>query len=241
MSFNIYILIIYLNWLLKARTENSKGGNLRGIVFAGGEGPEAALLGKIAASADILAAADSGLVAMEKAGLTPHWILGDMDSLDLMEDPLLLEKYNSSMVLRFPREKDLTDTELAINFLREKGCDEIWIAGGGGGRIDHLFAIRSLFDGRLCPDRWFPGNSEIRCLKDGNLLSAAPAPESLVSVFPVGDGPWQAESSGLKWPLGDLAWENGGGLGLSNVAINGLFEIRSMRGRFLVVMPVFFD
>ena len=213
---------------------------MRGIVFAGGEGPEAALLEKIAASADILVAADSGLVVMEEAGLKPHWIVGDMDSINSMGDPKRLEKYKSDMILRFSTEKDRSDTELAINLLREKGCDEIWIAGGGGGRIDHLLAIRSLFDAPACPDRWFPGNEEIRCLREGELLSAELAPASLVSVFPVGHGPWQAESSGLKWSLLDLAWENGGGLGLSNVAPNGSFEIRSIRGRFLAVMPIFF-
>ena len=205
---------------------------MRGIVFAGGEGPNSAALRKIAAGADILAAADSGLIGMEEAGLTPHWIVGDMDSLDNSER---LAKYPAGIILRFPAEKDFTDTELAIALLREKGCDEIWISGGGGGRIDHLFAIRALFDREDCPDRWFPGNEEIRCLKEGGILSAALPEKSLVSVFPAGESPWQAESSGLKWPLSDLVWEKGG-LGLSNVALKGSFEIRSIRGRFLVII-----
>ena len=208
-----------------------------GIVFTGGERPEAGVLKKIARAADILVAADSGLMAMEEAGIKPDWIVGDMDSLD---DPARLNKYPAGMLLRFPPEKDFTDTELALNLLKDKGCDKIWIAGGGGGRLDHLFAIRALFEREDSPDRWLTGNEEIRCLKDGELIEAKLPRGSLVSVFPLGEQPWQAESSGLKWPLRGLAW-NKGGLGLSNAAQEGSFKIRSVRGRFLVIMPLIFD
>ena len=217
-------------------------GKLRGIAFIGGESPCPEALRKIAEGADILAAADSGLVACEGAGLRPDWVLGDMDSLD---DPGRLEKYSPERVRRYPCDKDFTDTELALALLEENGCDEIWLAGGGGGRTDHLFAIRSLFERNDPPDRWFPGSGaseggeEIRCLKEGKILSTTLPPESLVSVFPLGAGPWEAESSGLKWPLNGLSWERGF-FGVSNVALNGPFEIRSFRGRFMVIMPMVF-
>ena len=208
-----------------------------GVVFTGGERPEALILKKIAGAAQILVAADSGLVAMEEAGIKPDWIVGDMDSLD---NPARLEKYPAGMVFRFPAEKDLTDTEIAINLLKEKECDKIWIVGGGGGRLDHLFAIRALFEREEGPDRWFPGSEEIRRLGEGELLCVKLPLGSLVSVFPLGERPWQVESSGLKWPLNSLAWEKGG-LGLSNVAREGSLKIRSVCGRFLVIMPMIFD
>jgi thiamine pyrophosphokinase len=232
---------------------------LRGIVITGGEGPKPEALREIAAQADLIAAADSGLVAAEEAGLSLDWILGDMDSLD---DPARLGKYPPERVIRYPREKDFTDTELAVALLREKGCDEIWLAGGGGGRTDHLFAIFSLFEREpsagTCqdpdrratgsppvepPDRWFTASEEIRCLREGRALEAALPPGSLVSVFPLGAGPWEAESTGLKWPLDGLVWERGG-LGLSNVTVEGAFErnpnfrIRSVQGRFMVIWRV---
>ena len=219
---------------------------MRGIVITGGEGPTPEALRKIAKGADMLVAADSGLVAAEEAGLGPDWVVGDMDSLG---DPARLGKYPAERVIRYPPEKDFTDTELAIALLREKGCDEIWLAGGGGGRTDHLFAIFSLFEREPSltdvrsaegppplepPDRWFTAREEIRCLREGRALDAALSPGSLVSVFPLGAGPWAAESSGLKWPLDGLAWERGG-FGLSNVAVEGAFRIRSVQGRFMVI------
>jgi len=207
---------------------------LRGIVITGGEGPGSETLREIASGADLLVAADSGLAAAEEAGLCPDWVLGDMDSLD---DEARLGKYPPGRVIRYPPEKDFADTELALALLVEKGCDEIWLAGGGGGRTDHLFAIRSLFERDGPPDRWFTANEEIRCLREGRALEAALTPGSLVSVFPLGSGPWAAESVGLKWPLGGLSWERGG-FGLSNVAVEGPFRIRSVQGRFMVIWRI---
>lgn len=219
---------------------------MRGIVFIGGTGPEGGELKVIAHGAELLVAADSGLVSAERAGLKPHWVVGDMDSLP---DLGLLKKYNPDRVLVFPPEKDLSDTELALNLCREKGCDEIWLAGGGSGRMDHLFAIYSLFEREDSPDRWFPGsvsspgntvslgNCEIRCLKEGGSLGAELPSQSLISVLPLGKGPWEAESSGLKWPLNDLNWERGV-VSLSNVALDGSLAIHSIKGRFLVIMPM---
>lgn len=209
---------------------------MRGVAVVGGEGPPCEALRAIVRDADILAAADSGLIACEEAGLRPGWVVGDMDSLN---DTSRLEKYPPERIRRFPPDKDFTDTELTLALLREKGCDEIWIAGGGGGRTDHFFAIRSLFEREDPPDRWFPGREEIRCLKEGRVLGRSLPPLGLVSVFPLGSGPWEAESAGLKWPLAALTWERGS-FGVSNVAAAGTFEIRSLRGRFMVITPMFF-
>ena len=202
-----------------------------GIAFLGGCGPAPESLRELTRAADTLAAADSGLVSLEVAGLSPDWIIGDMDSLD---DPGRLEKYPPEKVLRYPTDKNFTDTELAITLLREKGCDEIWLLGGGGGRTDHLLAIYSLFEREDPPDRWFTASEEIRCLKEGRELGVALPPGSRVSVLPLGPGPWEAASSGLKWPLNGLSWEKGG-LGLSNTATDGPIELHSQKGRFLVM------
>jgi thiamine pyrophosphokinase len=159
-----------------------------------------------------------------------------MDSLD---DLNRLEKYPADRVLRTNADKDATDTELALAFLKEKGCDEIWLAGGGGGRLDHLFAIRAIFERDEPPDRWFPGSEEVRHLKEGNSLGAELPPGSIVSVFPLGAGPWEAESRGLKWQLKGLDWERGSAW-VSNIATDGYWEIRAVKGRLMIIMPTLF-
>jgi thiamine pyrophosphokinase len=200
-----------------------------GIVFTGGNGPEQALLPEAAGA--LIVAADSGLLLAEKAGLTPDWIIGDMDSAP----PVLLDAYAPEKILRFPKDKDYTDTELAFSLLREKGCGPVWIIGGGGGRIDHLFALRAMFERDDPPERWITAAEDIRCLEAPAALEFTFSHSAPVSVFPLGGGPWEAESGGLKWPLTGLSW-NRGFFGLSNEAPEGAFYIRAKKGRFLVIL-----
>jgi thiamine pyrophosphokinase len=222
---------------------------MRGIVFIGGEGPPVSRSRELAGRADIIVAADSGLIAAEQAGLRPRWVVGDMDSLD---DIRRLEKYPPERVLRYPHDKDYTDTELALRLLWDQGCDETWIFGGGGGRIDHILAIRSLFERERNPDRWLTGAEDIRCLRAGETFcfgaggedsggrTAMPGrfPNCRVSVFPLGGGPWKAESRFLTWPLEGLPWDRGF-FGISNTAPEGHFSIHALEGSFLVINPLF--
>ena len=207
---------------------------MTGIAITGGEGPKSETLKKLAKLADLIVAADSGLAACEEAGIAPDWIVGDMDSLDNLKR---LEKSPAERVIRHPGDKDFSDTELALSLLWEKGCGEVWLAGGGGGRTDHLLAIRSIFERQKAPDRWFTAGEEIFCLKEGQTRCVEAAIGSIVSVFPLGLGPWQAESRGLKWPLSGVAWKTGG-FSLSNVAQEAPFEIKSEKGDFLVIMGI---
>ncbi|MDR2759766.1 MAG: thiamine diphosphokinase [Spirochaetaceae bacterium] len=204
---------------------------MRGIVFIGGLGPGAGQCRVLSRGADLIAAADSGLIAAEDAGIYPDWIVGDMDSLT---DLGRLKKYPEERILRYPEDKDYTDTELALRLLWDKGCDETWLLGGGGGRVDHLFAIRSLFERDPSPDRWITAEDDIHAVT-GTLSQELP-PGSLVSVFPLGAGPWKVESRGLRWPLDDLSWAPGF-FGISNIAYEGPFSLRVTKGRFLVILP----
>jgi thiamine pyrophosphokinase len=179
-------------------------------------------------------AADSGLIAAEESGFKPAIIIGDMDSLD---DVSRLSAYPPERVIRYPHDKDYTDTELAFSLALEKGCEDIWLIGGGGGRIDHLFAIRSLFERERFPRRWITSAEDIRCIDsrtEQNELSLNIEKGAVVSVFPLGSGPWKAVSKGLKWPLDDITWDRGF-FGLSNVAEDGDFSVIARSSRFMVI------
>jgi thiamine pyrophosphokinase len=211
--------------------------SMLGIIFTGGESPSpdiirSALNGKSA----FFVAADSGLITAENAGIKPDYVIGDMDSVNAER----LDSYPADRVIRHKHDKDYTDTELALSHALEKGCEEVWIIGGGGGRIDHLLAIRSLFEREVFPRRWITNASDIYCIEAqaaANKLSAGLEKGASVSIFPLGTGPWEAESEGLKWPLEGLAWDRGF-YGLSNVAENGDFSIMARKGRFMVILPL---
>jgi len=213
---------------------------LLGVIFTGGQGPKVQTLKSLLKTEikdALFIAADSGFQAALNAGIKPDWVIGDMDSL---EDQSSLSAMPPERVIRHPHEKDFTDTELALSLAAEKGCEDIWLLGGGGGRIDHLFGIRSLFERELFPRRWITDAEDIFCI-DANTthseLSRRLAPNARVSVFPLGDGQWSASSKGLKWSLAGLPWDRGF-FGLSNVAVEGEFWVKAESGRFMVIMEL---
>jgi thiamine pyrophosphokinase len=83
-------------------------------------------------------AADRGLFYAEQAGLMPHYILGDFDSLPKG----ILDKYldKDIKIRTYPPEKDYTDTHLALLWAVEEGAEMVTIVGGMGSRFDHSFA-----------------------------------------------------------------------------------------------------
>ena len=56
---------------------------MRALIVLGGDAPGETLLREQAACADLTIAADRGLEAFVRCGLTPDAVLGDMDSIDV--------------------------------------------------------------------------------------------------------------------------------------------------------------
>ena len=82
---------------------------------------------------DFVIAADAGYRTCRALGIVPDLLLGDFDSMDQPTDFAYVE--------RVPVEKDDTDTMLAIKTALDKGCKEIYLYGGTGGkRLDHTLA-----------------------------------------------------------------------------------------------------
>lgn len=65
----------------------------------------------------------------------PDMILGDYDSVEAG----LLDKYKSTDIKTYPREKDYTDTHIAIINALKAGASVIYILGATGTRMDHTF------------------------------------------------------------------------------------------------------
>ncbi|WP_405102287.1 thiamine diphosphokinase [Oceanobacillus sp. FSL H7-0719] len=84
---------------------------------------------------DFWIGADRGALLLVKNELPVHVAIGDFDSTDAEE--LEMIKSNAFHFERFPKEKDETDFELAINKAISLGTDEILLFGATGARIDH--------------------------------------------------------------------------------------------------------
>ena len=89
-----------------------------------------------------LICADGGARHIHALGLIPDLIIGDMDSLDGELQLDLVRR--GSRILRYPKVKDETDTQLALDTAFMMAPDEIRIYGALGARIDHTLANLSL-------------------------------------------------------------------------------------------------
>lgn len=177
-----------------------------------------------------ICAADSGLDVVRSWGLNPDLIVGDMDSI---ADPGILAQYPK--VLTFSREKDDTDTELGLRELRDRGYGWIVMAGGGGGRLDHLLALRALLERPAGPDEWLCSGERIVRLVEPRNFSVQPG--ATISVFPLAGGAAGMRSESLKWPLDGLVWDQGH-FGISNIATTGKFFVDPGQRPLFIVMPL---
>lgn len=105
----------------------------RCVIFGGGEIADLRYAQSLLREDDYIICADRGYAYCVSMGVVPDLVLGDFDS------------YNGSLpqnceLLRYPVEKDDTDTMLAVKEAIRRGYHEIMMLGMLGGRLDHTLA-----------------------------------------------------------------------------------------------------
>jgi len=200
-----------------------------GLLLLGGEGPPRDLLEPILSGVLYTVAADSGFDLARKLKILPDLLVGDLDSLEPSKE---LEDFPEKQIRRYPREKDETDAELGLQALWDMGIQRTVVAGGGGGRLDHLLGLVSLFEREKTPTLWYTSKELIQVVEGTLVVSDCKG--QTVSFFPLGGTAAGMSSSGLKWPLDGLEWKRGD-LGLSNAFTEDRCTISVTRGRLLMV------
>lgn len=106
---------------------------MRILMVGGGEKPSIELFEKYKNMCDYSIAIDSGLDLFLEFESNVDFVVGDFDSTRLTKEEI--EKFN---FVKFPAEKDYTDSELGLEKAIELGTDEIYLLGMTGGRLDHF-------------------------------------------------------------------------------------------------------
>ena len=206
---------------------------MKAVVVANGEFDERDR--RHLASAELVIAADGGAATLDRLGVMPRLVIGDLDSMTSE----LGERLTSSGVElhRFPGNKDETDTELAVSTAVDRGADEVVLLGGlGGERPDHAFAnvllLAALGD---FPARVVSGPTQIRALRGGARLDLDAVPGDLVSLLPVAGDAVGVSTDGLEYPLDNGRLEFGRGRGMSNRVVDAPASVALDQGVLLVV------
>ena len=172
----------------------------------------------------------------DRAGVTPHVLIGDFDSLD--ESVLQRLESRGADVVRFPEEKDATDLELAVREAIPRGATELTITCAATGRLDHtLAALGTLASQPQLRPRLVEPDLTVHVLaasgRDSLVLSAA---GTGVSILAFG-GCAVVSAVGLKWPLDREILEPTSARGLSNVVVSEDSLITVHDGTVLVFRP----
>ncbi len=86
---------------------------------------------------DFVVGVDSGTEYLYKLFLIPNLIIGDLDSINTKT--LERAKKDSVEIISYEVDKDKTDFELTLDYIKIKGSNNITVIGGESGELDHLF------------------------------------------------------------------------------------------------------
>ena len=179
---------------------------------------------------DVIIAADAGYQTCRKAGLEPHLLLGDFDSMEQPE--------TTADVVRLPVEKDDTDTLAAVKAALEQGCEEIVIYGGTGGkRLDHTLAnLHTLLYIRRQGSRGYLYDDDFlwTVIENETITIRREVEWGILSVFPLCDRAEGIDERGVQYPLENAVLTAAYPLGVSNHILEDTAEIAVRRGALAV-------
>jgi len=189
---------------------------VRALIIANAAGRARGQLQRLARSAQLIIAADGGADAAARAGVRPHLLVGDMDSIGRGRRARLTR---AGVEMRtVPAAKDLTDTQLALQIARQRGATDVTLAAALGGRADHALAnlLLPLLAHRMGVRLTLvAGRTEVR-LADGR-VELDGAVGDLVSLIPLSVVVEGVTTFGLRYPLVAERLVRGETRGISNV------------------------
>lgn len=202
------------------------------IIFTNGELLDLEKARALIKPDDIIICADGGTRHALALGLTPNFIIGDMDSLPVNFDHLT---FNGEMIL-FPKDKNETDLELAIQHALTLDPGQILILGALGGRMDQTLAnitLLSIPQLAACTIKLADGVEEIFFCRDQANVEGRSG--DIVSLIP-----WQGKVTGvctenLRWHLHYETLFPDKTRGISNEMTAKTASVRIASGLLLVI------
>ena len=176
------------------------------VVVANGSFPQTALPLRHMHEASDVIACDGAIEALDKAGITPAAIVGDLDSIP----SCFRERYADR--IHIVEDQEINDLTKSVRFAHRSGEQEVLILGATGLREDHTLGnISLLMD-------YAPLFRRIEMLSDYGIFTPlrqtttlASDPGTQVSLFSLAPS-GTISTTGLRWPIRDrqlTAWWQG--------------------------------
>jgi len=207
---------------------------MNAVVICNGEILDYSFYKKYYDDADLVICADGGAAHAKRLGIRPDVLLGDFDSISEADYEYFQE--SGVRIIRYRAQKDMTDTELALEYALENGCSSVTIIGGLGSRADHslsnVLLLKKLLDrgvkGTIVNER-----NEITLIRDRIALQREENVK--VSLLQLSETVEGVTTKGLMYPLDNARMELGTTWGVSNEFTADTAEVSIRNGLLLVI------
>ncbi len=186
---------------------------------------------KLLGDFDCYICADGGAENAKNLGITPDYIVGDLDSIT--KSSLNEFKNNEKIEIIKDTNQNKTDLELSIDLAQKLDPKEIIIFGAIGDRIDHTLAnifcldkIKSSIRAKIIDDK-----TSIELVKDSTKISGKK--DDLISVIPISNIS-NLKYNGFKWNVENLDTEPCW-FGISNKLEKTNASISFSKGKLLLI------
>lgn len=205
---------------------------MKAIIIAGGKPPSLELLDWEMKDSDYIICADSGANCLFNYKISPHYLLGDFDSIE--KEAFNYFSNTACKIESYPKDKDYTDTELALIKAKALGADSIAFLGCTGTRLDHTLGNIGLL--LKCLNKKIKGyiRDENNYMELINIpITISGYPEESFSLLAYNSPVKNLTIEGAKFPLKNYDLQVGESLTVSNEFKNLEIKITFSEGILL--------
>lgn len=202
----------------------------RCVILCASPTADCTYLSKIICKNDYIICADGGMKYAKKIGIVPQIWIGDFDSS--------VEEKTSVEVLKYPPEKDDTDTLLAVKEGIKRGYRNFLLLASTGGRLDHTIANIMVLNYLLTKDCFgkIQDEKNILFLIHNDQIQLSPRKGWKFSVFP-----WNGDAKGVSirnaaYNVENLTLYTSYPIGISNEFTDDKAIIEVLNGTLLVCL-----
>jgi thiamine pyrophosphokinase len=201
------------------------------IILANGKPPRKSVITFFQKNGfDTLICADGGADSAIRLGLTPDFIIGDLDSISKEA----IKKFkNTSKIWKYKRQND-TDVEKCLKFAIKNKFDEALLIGVTGNRLDHTICNLGIV-------LKFYSKIKLSLLAENSYLKPYTGDVQLqtqkgeiISLYGF-DKKTKITSKGLKYPLKNISLPFGEKESTSNVSTSNSIQLKIRNGIIFII------
>ncbi|MEW6088896.1 MAG: thiamine diphosphokinase [bacterium] len=205
----------------------------RFIIIGNGEIDNFYILRKTIKKNDIIIAVDGGADYAKKISIRPDYIIGDMDSINNFP-----RNRKTANILKFSKEKNKTDSELALDFALDNNPSDIILFGMTSLlRIDHsinnIFLLKNLAEKGIRHTLFVNSFTRVSAVKRKIILQKKYGRS--LSLIPLSQKVNGIVTKGLKYKLNKETLFMNKSRGISNIITENKAEITFIEGILLVI------